>query len=347
MRHLRLNLFLCGFCGSGFGSLLLGSSFARRGTAARRFLRSGLSDGFRGFCHLRFLRYGLAAQCAAAARLLGRFRFLRLGFFRRRHFKRQFAFVRSLAQQFISAAALFLKAAVVHQTAETALNQSVRVHREERLQLIDQGLAQGRSHELGIAVRAAERFADHLVDEAEFKESVGCESQSLSGFRSLVGALPENGCAPFRADHGIRGVLKHDERVAHGNGESSAGAAFADDRGDHGNAQFGKLIDVAADGFGLIALFRVNAGIGARGVDEREDRQTELFGKLHQTQSLAVAFGLGHAEVAARAFAAGDGSRGDSSAADDDSCRAGGVVGGARKGARVDHQFVRHSGATF
>ena len=95
-------------------------------------------------------------------------------------------------------------------------------------------------------------------------ESVGCERQSLSGFRSLVSALPENGGAPFRADHGVRGVLQHDERVAHGNGQCAARAAFTDDGGDHRNAQFGKLIDVAADGFGLIALFRVNAGIGAQ-----------------------------------------------------------------------------------
>ena len=65
-----------------------------------------------------------------------------------------------------------------------------------------------------------------------------------------------------------------------------------------GDAQARHLEQVAADGLGLAALLGVDAGIGAGRVDEGEHRQAELLGELHQAQRLAVALGLGHAEVA-------------------------------------------------
>ena len=65
-----------------------------------------------------------------------------------------------------------------------------------------------------------------------------------------------------------------------------------------GSAQARHLEQIAADRLGLAALLGVDAGIGARRVDEGEHRQAELLGELHQAQRLAVALGLGHAEVA-------------------------------------------------
>ena len=41
-----------------------------------------------------------------------------------------------------------------------------------------------------------------------------------------------------------------------------------------------------------------DAGIGAGGVDQRDHGQRETLGELHQPHRLAVALGLGHAEVA-------------------------------------------------
>ena len=62
------------------------------------------------------------------------------------------------------------------------------------------------------------------------------------------------------------------------------------------------LENVAANGLGLTTLLGVDAGVGARRIDEGEHRQLELLGGLHQAQGLAVALGLAHAKVAQRAL---------------------------------------------
>src|SRR5205814_8097965 len=82
------------------------------------------------------------------------------------------------------------------------------------------------------------------------------------------------------------------------NGERAARAAFADDRGDERRTQARHLEQVAPDRLRLAALLGVDAGIGARRIDEGENRQRELLAELHQAQRLAIALGLRHAEVA-------------------------------------------------
>ncbi len=57
----------------------------------------------------------------------------------------------------------------------------------------------------------------------------------------------------------------------------------------------------AGDGLGLAAFLRVDAGPGAGGVDEGDHGQREAVGELHQADRLAVALGLGHAEIVADA----------------------------------------------
>ena len=49
---------------------------------------------------------------------------------------------------------------------------------------------------------------------------------------------------------------------------------------------------------GLAALLGADAGIGARRVDQADDRQAELRGQLHLVERLAVALGMGAAEEA-------------------------------------------------
>ena len=49
----------------------------------------------------------------------------------------------------------------------------------------------------------------------------------------------------------------------------------------------------------LAAFLRADAGVGAGGVDEGQQRQLEAFGQLHQPQRLAVTLRARHAEVAA------------------------------------------------
>ena len=53
----------------------------------------------------------------------------------------------------------------------------------------------------------------------------------------------------------------------------------------------------AGDSLGLAALLRADAGIGAGGIDQGDDRQLEALGQVHQADRLAVAFRLRHAEV--------------------------------------------------
>ena len=48
----------------------------------------------------------------------------------------------------------------------------------------------------------------------------------------------------------------------------------------------------------LQVRFGINAWVSTRGVHKSEHRQAEFLGRFHQTQSLAVAFRLGHAKVA-------------------------------------------------
>ena len=80
--------------------------------------------------------------------------------------------------------------------------------------------------------------------------------------------------------------------------QRAAAAAFADADDDHGHGEARHLAEVAGDGFGLAALLGVDAGIGAGGVEEGDDRAAELAGDLHGAEGLAIALGLGHAEVA-------------------------------------------------
>src|SRR5437867_5506825 len=52
------------------------------------------------------------------------------------------------------------------------------------------------------------------------------------------------------------------------------------------------------DGLGLPSLFRVDAGVCAGSVDESENRPAEFFCNFHDAERFAVAFRLGHAEIA-------------------------------------------------
>ena len=51
------------------------------------------------------------------------------------------------------------------------------------------------------------------------------------------------------------------------------------------------------DGFCLAALFRVDAGIGAGGIDQRQHGQAEALGQPHQSPRLAIPFRPPHAEI--------------------------------------------------
>ena len=92
-------------------------------------------------------------------------------------------------------------------------------------------------------------------------------------------------------------MLEHQHLVGGGDGDRAARAAFADDHGDVGDAEREAGVGRAGDRLGLAALLGVDAGKGAGGVDEGDDRKLEAVGKLHEAGRLAIALGPGHAEI--------------------------------------------------
>ena len=151
-------------------------------------------------------------------------------------------------------------------------------------------------------MRAADRLVDDLVDQAERLQAVRRDAQLLGGVGRALGGLPEDRGAALGRDHRVDRVLQHQHLVADADRQRAARAALADDGDDDRHLELRHLEDVAADRLGLAALLGADAGIGARRVDEREHRQAELLGQLHQAQRLAVALGPRHAEVARRAL---------------------------------------------
>jgi len=74
--------------------------------------------------------------------------------------------------------------------------------------------------------------------------------------------------------------------------------AFAGDHRDRRHAQPRHFENIARNGFGLPALLGAEAGIGAGKVNEADDGPRKLLRDLHAAQRLAIALGVGHAEVA-------------------------------------------------
>ena len=59
------------------------------------------------------------------------------------------------------------------------------------------------------------------------------------------------------------------------------------------------VVMLVLNGFlGLALLLGGEAGVGARRCDEREDRQAEAIGVVHQAHGLAVTLRVGHSKIA-------------------------------------------------
>src|SRR4051812_20150947 len=202
----------------------------------------------------------------------------------------------------ISARGGSLELAMAHQPLEPHFDELFRLHLAQLLERVEQRLAQRLERRLRIAMRATERLADDLVDKAKGFQAARGDGERLGRLGRHRRIAPENGRATLGRDHRVRGVLHHLHNVAYRDGERPARSALADYGDDDGHAQARHFEQVAADGLRLAALFGVDSRVGARRVDEREYRQLELLGQLHQAQRLAVALGLGHAEVAQDLF---------------------------------------------
>ena len=146
---------------------------------------------------------------------------------------------------------------------------------------------------------ATEGLRDHLVDESvrEIPPRGQGEAVGRAGVRLLVRLLPEDGGAALGRDDRVPGVLEHRDPVGDGDPERAARTALADHDRDDGGAQAAHLEEVHRDRLRLAALLAAEAGVGAGRVDEGHDRKPELLGELHLEERLAVALGMGAAEV--------------------------------------------------
>src|SRR3954463_12501939 len=192
----------------------------------------------------------------------------------------------------------FLELAIAHEPFQPGLHQLFRLHFLELLQRFGERPLECLEAGLRIAMCAAEGLRHDLVDQAERLQPARRDAERFGRLGRHVGAAPQDRGAAFRRDHRIGGVLHHEQLVADRDGERAAGTALANNGGDDRRPQSRHLEEVATDRLGLASLLGIDAGIRARGVDEREDRQREFLGELHQPQGLAIALGLGHAEVA-------------------------------------------------
>jgi hypothetical protein len=168
----------------------------------------------------------------------------------------------------------------------------------------DRGVERFR-HRVVILVRAASRLGDHLIDDAQ-PEQIGCgQAEHIGRIGGTVAIFPEDRRTPLRCDDGVAAEFEHQNAVGEAESERAARPAFAGDRRDHGDTETGEDRERGADGLALSTLLGADAGVRAGRVDEREDGQTEAVGHFEETDGFAVAFGVGHAEVAGDVFAGG------------------------------------------
>ena len=146
-------------------------------------------------------------------------------------------------------------------------------------------------------MRAAERLGHDGIHQVQAAQILGGQSQRLGRRRRLGRVAPEDGGAALRADHGIDGVFQHHHAVCGGQRDGPARTALPDDGRDKGHRRVEPGLDRARDGFRLAARLGLDAGKGAGGVDEGDDRQAEPTGELHDAARLAVALWPRHAEI--------------------------------------------------
>ncbi len=144
-------------------------------------------------------------------------------------------------------------------------------------------------HQMMIAVGAAQRLLDHRVDDFQFHQILGGHPKGLGGLFLVGVALPEDAGAAFRADYRIIGVFEHRDAIADPNAQRPAGAPLANDHANDRGGQARHLEHRVGDHLGLAALLRPDARIGARRIDEADDRQVKLRRQVHLGDRLSIA----------------------------------------------------------
>ena len=162
-------------------------------------------------------------------------------------------------------------------------------------------IARSRAGRLGGSVWAPSPGSAHDdVDDAEVAlVGGGHPHRQAAAVGGLVGGPPQDRRAALGADDRVDRVLEGHDHVADGDRERAARAALAGDDGDDRRPQAGHQRRSSGRSPRPCRAPRTPAPGWAPGhVDEGHDRQAEPLGQLHHPHRLAIALGVGHAEVA-------------------------------------------------
>ena len=165
------------------------------------------------------------------------------------------------------------------------------------LDLVEQGRLDAGCNLGHVAMGAAERFGDDVIDDAELLEPIRRHAHGFRGVRGELGRFPQDRRAAFRRDHGVGGILQHVELIGDADGDRAAGIRLAGHRCNQRRAYARHHRHVFGDRLVDAAFFRIHARIGARRVDETDHGQPIAFGQFHEPPRLAITFRPRHAEV--------------------------------------------------
>jgi hypothetical protein len=128
--------------------------------------------------------------------------------------------------------------------------------------------------------------------------SDGGHLQGLSGLDLALGVAPQNCRAAFRRDDAVDAELLHQDAIADGDAERAAAAALAADDHDDRHVEQRHLAEVQRDRLGDAAFLGLDAGYAAGVSTKTITGRWNFCASCHDPQRLAVALGLGVAEIA-------------------------------------------------
>src|SRR5688572_3240146 len=105
------------------------------------------------------------------------------------------------------ALARFLELAMAHQALKPLLDELARLFLLQLLQRLGERFLERLRRGLRIAVRAAERLGNDLVDQAERLQAVRGDAERLGRLGRHLGAAPQDRGAAFGRDHRVGRVL--------------------------------------------------------------------------------------------------------------------------------------------
>ena len=142
-----------------------------------------------------------------------------------------------------------------------------------------------------IRVSAFPRFRHDRVDDAKLEAVVRGQAETLGRLVCLGDLAIEAHRRVLWRDHLVDGVLQHQHAVGNSHRDSCLRAALAADHREGGHAQTQHRLGAARQCVPEAGFLGSEVGLRPRGIEERDQRQTELRRQLHRPARLAEAGG--------------------------------------------------------